>query len=163
MQRRASCCSLHSQLFLSRVCQTEIQKHCIKNQSIKQCRIQNQVSSLLCSKPNHRERQSFLSPSCSSQWLYYSAQHKAASAKQGEGRSFQAGPWWNEGRLQGQRRCGLNPVRQATMVLTNTSKLNVFFFWFLLRLFLCRAGSAGDALAPSGWPDGPGTLRLIVR
>lgn len=38
------------------------QKYYIKHQSIKQRRIQNQVSSLLHSKPNHRVRQSSLSP-----------------------------------------------------------------------------------------------------
>lgn len=63
-----------------------------------------------------------------------------------------------------QRWCGLNPVGQATVVLTNTSKLNIYFLLLLfLRLFLCRAGSAGDALAPSGWPDGPGIPRPMVR
>lgn len=48
------------------------------------------------------------------------------------------------------------------LVLTNTSKLNTRFL-FHLRPCLCRARSAGNALAPSGWPDGPGIPRLIVR
>lgn len=29
--------------------------------------------------------------------------------------------------MQGQRQCGLSPVRQATVLLTDTSKLNIFF------------------------------------
>lgn len=99
------------------------QQYRIKHETIKQSRIQNDVSSLLRSKPNHRVRQSSLSL-----WLYYSTQHKATSAKEGEGKSFQAGPWWDS-ELQGQRRCGLSPVGQATVVLTNTSKLSFFFFF----------------------------------
>lgn len=52
----------------------------------------------------------------------------------------------------------------ATLVLTNTSKWNFFFFtWLLQRLFLCRDRSAGDALAPSGWPDGLGIPGLTER
>lgn len=43
-----------------------------------------------------------------------------------EGRSLKAGPCDDEGRLQGQSQCELDPVTQATLLLTNTSKWNFF-------------------------------------
>lgn len=110
-------------MLLSRVCQTGIKKRCVKHGSTAE--FKTRFPPCFVANPATGWSSHFSLSSASLR--AFIILHNTKQLWEVEGRSLKAGAWDGEGRLQGQRQWEWDPVRQATVVLTDTSKGNFFF------------------------------------